>query len=145
MSMTEEDKLALEKQHSEQMNEEAVARIKAEAEAESKRVEAVFFEDDETITLRDGKPYKIAPANLKNARKLMTLFKSVNVDVIILNFAPTGDDEKDKAREEELYEVLEIAFKPYNLDRDYMDEYVDVDIARKVIEILIGINGIKKS
>lgn len=143
--MTEEQKLALEKEHSAKMNAEAVERIKQEAMLESQRTEAIFFEDDEEVKLRDGKTYKIAPASLKNARKLMNLFKTVNVDVIILNFVPTGDEEQDAKREDELFQVLEIAFAPYNLTREYMEEYVDVETARKIIEILIGINGIKKS
>lgn len=110
---------------------------------EAERVEAVFFEDDEEITLRDGKTYKIPPANLKNARRLMKLMGTINIDAIILNFSPSGDD--DSQRENDLFEVLSIAFENYpEVDREYLEEYVDLITASKIIEILIGLNGLKK-
>ena len=124
------------------MNKEAVERIKAE---EMKNTEKIFFEDDEEIRLRDGKVYKIPPASLKDARKLMQKLKTVNVDVIILNFLPSEDDEATKQREEDLFDILMMAFKNYpEINREYIEEYVDVEIARKIIEILIGLNGLKK-
>jgi hypothetical protein len=125
-----------------EMNKEAVERIKAE---EMKNTEKIFFEDDEEIRLRDGKVYKIPPASLKDARKLMQKLKTVNVDVIILNFLPSEDDEATKQREEDLFDILMMAFKNYpEINREYIEEYVDVEIARKIIEILIGLNGLKK-
>ena len=135
------------------MNDEAVARIKAEAEQETKSKaeleaelsEAIFFEDDEKIQLRDGKEYRIAPCSLKDARRLMNHLKTVNVDAIVLNFAPTGDEAMDNQRENDLMSILEIAFKHYeHVDRDYIEEYVDLDIARRLIDIMLGLNGLKK-
>lgn len=137
------------KEHSKLMNDEAIARIKAEEEAmakvEENVSEAIFFEDDEAIKLRDGKEYRIAPCSLKDARKLMNYLKTVNVDAIVLNFAPTGDEAMDNQREEDLMNILAIAFKGYpHVDRDYIEEYVDLDIARRLIDIMLGLNGLKK-
>lgn len=104
---------------------------------------AIFFEDDAEIKLRDGKVYKIPPASLKDARKLMEKLKTVNVDIIILNFIPM-DDESSK-RENDLFDILMIAFKNYpEITKEYIEEYVDVEIAKKIIEIMIGLNDIKK-
>lgn len=136
------------------MNDEAVARIKAEAQEELDKQheatptavgEAIFFEDDEVIQLRDGKEYKIAPCSLRDARKLMNHLKTVNVDAIVLNFAPTGDEAMDTQRENDLISILQIAFKNYpHVDTDYIEEYVDLDIARRLIDIMLGLNGLKK-
>lgn len=121
------------------MSDEKVVLTKEEAD----RIESVFFEDDESIKLRDGKVYKIPPANLKNARRLMQLLKTVNIDAIILNFSPTGEDEQ---KENDLFEALQIAFCNYpEVDREYLENYVDIVTASKIIEILIGLNGLKKS
>lgn len=145
-----ENKDQLEKEHSEQMNQEALDRIQQEEEKklsqeEADRVEAVFFEDDEIVKLRDGKNYRVPPASLKDARKLMKTLKTVNVDVIILNFLPTDDEEFDKKREDDLYDILLMAFRNYpEIDRDYIDQYVDIEMARKIIDVLIGLNGLKK-
>jgi len=110
---------------------------------EAERVAKVFFEDDEEIKLRDGKTYRIHPCTLKDARRLMNLLNTVHIDAIILNFLPREDG---KSSEEDLYDILLIAFKEYpHVDRDYIDEYVDLETARKIIEIMIGLNGIKKS
>lgn len=143
------EKERLEREHSAMANQQAVDRIKQEilTQEESDRLASVFFEDDEEITLRDGKTYKILPANLKNARRLMQLLRTVNVNLIIANFIPTDDDEEEPQRMKDLYEILSIAFSAYpeiKDNRDYLDEYVDVNIVSKIIDILIGINGIKK-
>lgn len=125
-----------------EMNKEAVEHIKAE---EIRKTEKIFFEDDEEIRLRDGKVYKIPPVSLKDARKLMQKLKTVNVDVIILNFLPSEDDEMTKQREEDLFDILMMAFKNYpEVTREYIEEYVDVETARRIIEIMIGLNGLKK-
>lgn len=140
-------KEVLEREHAEQMNKEAVERIKKEflSKEEAARIESTFFEDDVEIRLRDGKRYKIPPCTLKNARRLMQLLKTVNIDVIMLNFVPTGDEALDERRINELYEILEMAFVNYKeVTREYIEEYVDVELARKIIEILIGLNGLKK-
>jgi hypothetical protein len=103
------DKVQLEKEHSEMMNREAVERIKREAE-ELERSEAAIFEDDAPIKLRNGKTYYIPPLTLKNARTLMKKLRTINVDAIILNFLPTGNEELDKQREDDLFEVPQMAY-----------------------------------
>jgi hypothetical protein len=111
---------------------------------EADKVAAIWFEDDEEIRLRDGKTYKIPPSNLMDARKIMDLLKVINVDYVALNFVPSGNAELDTKRVEGLFTMLEIAFKPYSLTREYLDKYVDVVTARKICDILIGLNGLKK-
>lgn len=126
------------------MNRQGVERIKQEAVSRS---EAVFFEDDEEITLRDGRKYKIPPATLKQARRIMQLLRTVDVQAVVLNFLPTGNEETDRQREENFFELMEIAFSKYpevSGNREYLEENVDLVIARKVIDVLIGINGLKK-
>lgn len=146
-----ENKKELEKQHSEEMNNEAVERIKKEAEEqkptaeEMAKAEAAIFEDDATIKLRNGQKYFIPPLTLKNARRLMKKLRTVNVDAIIINFLPTGNDEQDKQIEDDLFDILQMAFTAYpHVDRDFIDEYMDLETAKDVIDILIGLNGIKK-
>lgn len=113
---------------------------------ESERVAGVFFEDDFEVRLRDNKTYFIPPSNLKNARRLMTLLKEVDWDAVMLNFVPTGDEEVDSKRINSLFEILEIAFVNHpQITRDYLEEYVDVITASKIVEALIGLNGLKKS
>lgn len=133
------------------LNQEAMERIKQEANQQSAQVnnyltsEAIFFEDDVEIMLRDGKRYKIPPCSLKDARRLMNLLKEINIDLIMVNFLPTGDEEEDEKRINNLYEVLLIAFKNYpQITKEYLEEYVDIGLAKKIIEILIGLNGLKK-
>ena len=110
---------------------------------EAKRIESVFFEDDDVIKLRDGKEYRIPPSRLKDARRLMQLLKTVNIDAVLLNFAPSGDGSSEK--ENDLLEILEIAFKNYpHVTREYLMEYIDIVTATKIIECLIGLNGLKK-
>ena len=41
----------------------------------------------------------------------MQLLKTVNIDAIILNFIPTDNDELDQRRQQDLFDVLGIAFK----------------------------------
>lgn len=138
----------LEKEHSAKMNAEKVERIKREYEItqeEADRLEAIFFEYDEEITLRDGKVYKIPPCSLKKAKRLMNLLKSINVDVVIMNFIPTGNTKEDEQREKDLYEILMMGFVNYpEVTIEYLEEYVDLITAKKIFNILIGLNGIKK-
>lgn len=139
----------LEREHSEMMNKKAVEKAKEEVltKAEADRIETVFFEDDIEIKLRDGITYKIHPCTLKDARKLMRLVKTVNIDAIILNFLPLDDDEDEETtekRQNDLYDLILLAFKNYShIDREYVDTYVDLDLAKQIIEILLGINGIR--
>jgi recombinational DNA repair protein RecR len=136
-----------EKEHSEGMNKEAVERIKRDVltQEEADRIASVFFEDDEVIKLRDGKTYHISPSSLKNARKLMSLLKTVNIDVVMLNFIPTGNGKKDEQRINDLYDILSIAFVNYpKVTKEYIEEYVDVVQAKEIINVLIGLNGLKK-
>lgn len=140
------NKTVLEKEHSGQMNEDAVKRIQEE---ENKLAEAtqeqVFFEDTYPIRMRDNKKYHVPPLTLKKARLLMKKLRTVNVDAIIINFLPTGDDVKDAQRESDLYDILEMAFVNYpEVDRDYIDEFMDLDQARVTIDTLIGLNQLKK-
>lgn len=107
--------------------------------------EKVFFEDDEKIRLRDGRTYYIPPLSLKDARKLLKLLNTIDSGVIIANLIPEGEDEED--RYDELMQVLLMAFKPYYKDMtvEYLEEYVDLDTAKKIIDCMIGLNGLKKS
>ena len=94
--------------------------------------------------LRDGKTYKIHPCTLKDARKLMKLLRTVQIEAIILNFLP--EDDGGTGAEKDLFDILLLAFKNYpHVDKDYIDNYVDLETAKQIIEIMIGINGIKKS
>jgi hypothetical protein len=94
--------------------------------------------------LRDGKTYKLHPNTLKDARKMMKLLKTVQIEAIILNFLPK--EEGGTGSEDNLFKILLLAFKNYpEVNRDYIDNYVDLEIARQIIEIMIGLNGIKKS
>lgn len=128
----------------EDKKKEVEAKEEKITKEEAEQIESVFFEDDEEIMLRDGKTYKLHPCTLKDARKLMKLLKTVQIDAIILNFLP--EDEGGAGSEEDLFDILLIAFKGYpHVDRDYIDNYVDLETARRIIEIMIGINGIKKS
>lgn len=151
-----------ERELAEKLNAEAAERFKNDPEnrkftqEEADAAERAFFEDDEVITLRDRRKYRIPPCNLKDARRLMKLLKTVNVDAIILNFIPTGDEEMDSKRQEGLFDILGMAFKNYPhivtkgengeyiVNKEYLDEYLDLNTARKVIDTLIGLNGLKK-
>lgn len=142
-----DDKAQLEQEHSNQMNKEAVERVKKESltKEEADYIERAFFEDDAEIRLRDGKTYKVTPASLKNARKLMSVLKTINVDAIILNYVPTEDMEADEKRARELLAALRYGFSNYPEITDaYLEEFVDLDSARKIIDVVIGINGLKK-
>ncbi|MGM7682866.1 hypothetical protein ACSVDA_12000 [Cytobacillus sp. Hm23] len=142
------NKEQLEKQHSMEMNKNAVESIqKGEVhdEISNEEKEKIIFQDCEAITLRDNKTYYIPPLTLKNARILMKKLQTINVDVIILNFLPSEDGSYDTSRENDLYDILEMAFVNYpNINRDYIDEYIDLDQARTIIDILIGLNALKK-
>lgn len=107
--------------------------------------EKVFFEEDEKVRLRDGKTYSIPPLGLKDARKLMKKLNTIESGVIIANLIPDGDDDED--RYDELLNVLLMAFKPYysSMTLEHLEEYVDLDNAKKIIDCMIGLNGLKKS
>lgn len=129
------------KKKEEVKSENEVVKVTKE---ETDQVESVFFEDDEEIMLRDGKTYKLHPCTLKDARKLMKLLKTVQIEAIILNFLPPDDG--GTGAEEDLFDILLLAFKGYpHVDKEYIDNYVDLELARQIIEIMIGLNGIKKS
>lgn len=144
----------LEQEHSQKMNEEAVARIKAEQEEQSKQTvataEIVWFEDDDQVTLRDGSVRKIPPMPLGDARRFMNLVRTVNIDAIILNFAPGST-----VAEQDLYDILCLAFRGYPdmvtedagkliPNRDYMDRVIDIRLARKLIDTMLDLNALKK-
>ena len=146
----EKTKEQLEKEHSEKMNQEAIERIKQEEEKDDSEAlrserEAYIFEDDAELRLRDGKSYRVPPLSLRNARTLMKKLRTINVDAIILNFFPSGNSEADQQKEDDLFDILKMAFVNYpEIDRDYIDEYMDLETAKTTVEILIGLNGLKK-
>lgn len=111
---------------------------------ESEFIEKVFFEEDETVRLRDGISYKIPPLGLRDAKNLMKKLNSIDTGVIIANLIADegGDDNYD-----ELLDVLLMAFKPYykNMTTEYLGDYVDISSAKAIIDIMIGLNGLKKS
>lgn len=111
---------------------------------ESEYIEKVFFEEDETVRLRDGITYKIPPLGLKDAKKLMKKLNSIDTSIIIANLIA---DEGGNDNYDELLEVLLMAFKPYykHITVDYLAEYVDINTAKQIIDIMIGLNGLKKS
>lgn len=121
---------------------EATAQPITQEEAD--QIEKVMFEDDAEVKLRDGKTYKLMPFGLKDARRFMQKLKTINTEVIMLNLL---DDMNGSNAEEDLYEVLMLAFK-YNplykhVTIDYLGEFCDVVIARKIIEVLLGLNDIQ--
>lgn len=124
----------------EQTQEEEPKLTKEEAEY----IEKVFFEEDETVRLRDGITYKIPPLGLKDAKNLMNKLNSIDTSIIIANLIA---DEEGNDNYDELLEVLLMAFKPYykHITVDYLAEYVDINTAKQIIDIMIGLNGLKKS
>jgi hypothetical protein len=130
-------------QHSEEMNAAAVERIKQEAEA---LVSAdVWFETENYIELLDGKKYALRPAKLRQAKRLMELLGTVSLDIIILNFLDTGNATDDTKRANDFFEALGIAFSNYpHVTREYLDEHCDLEMAKKILDFMIGLNGLKK-
>lgn len=112
---------------------------------EADYIEKVFFEEDDVVRLRDGKSYRIPPLSLKDARKLMKLLNVIDTSIIISNLIVMEGDDED--RYAPLMEVLLMAFKPYypNVTTEYLSEYVDLVTAKKIIDSMIGLNGLKKS
>lgn len=137
------------RQLAEQLNQEATERIKKESNEkvsleDAKRKEAIFFEDAEKVRLRDGNEYMIPPLKLKNARKVMKLIGTISSEVIIVNFLPTGDDVEDEKRIETLYEILKICLEGHAINDEFIEEYIDLRTASKIIEYAINVNGLKK-
>jgi hypothetical protein len=114
-------------------------------ETESDIREKVFFEDDEKVQLRDGKTYYIPPLALKDGRTLMKKLNTIDSGVIIANLIPDSGGEDD--RFDELMDVLLMAFKPYYkyMTVEHLQDYVDLETAKKIIDSMIGLNGLKKS
>lgn len=111
---------------------------------ESDYIEKVFFEEDESVRLRDGISYKIPPLGLRDAKNLMKKLNTIDTGVIIANLIA---DESGEDSYEELLEVLLMAFRPYykNMTIEYLGDYVDIASAKAIIDIMIGLNGLKKS
>ncbi|MFC3781619.1 DNA polymerase III subunit gamma/tau [Bacillus chungangensis] len=111
---------------------------------ESDYMEKVFFEEDDTVRLRDGITYKIPPLGLLDGKNLMKKLNTIDTGIIISNLIA---DESGEDHFEELLEVLLMAFKPYykEITADYLANYVDIHTAKQIIDIMIGLNGIKKS
>jgi hypothetical protein len=131
------------KEASKEATQKSIERIKSEDKKTDS--ESVWFEDGSSeIILLDGKKYKIFPVNLKKARRLLQLLKTVNVDMAIANFIPSGDEELDNQREKDFFEMVQMAFEKYDLSKEYLEENVDVVNASNIANTLLGINGIKK-
>ncbi|MUG00767.1 DNA polymerase III subunit gamma/tau [Bacillus inaquosorum] len=124
-----------------QVKEETPAPLSKE---ESEIIEKVFFEEDESVRLRDGISYKIPPLGLLDAKNLMKKLNTIDTGVIITNLIA---DDEGKDSYEELLDVLLMAFKPYypNMTAEYLGKYVDIVSAKEIIDIMIGLNGLKKS
>ncbi|CCF16582.1 DNA polymerase III subunits gamma and tau [Brevibacillus laterosporus GI-9] len=133
----------VEKQQAVSTTEETPAKVLSQEEASIR--EKVFFEEDEKVRLRDGKTYSIPPLGIRDARKLMKLLNTIDSGIIIANLIP--ESELDDDRYEELLHVLLMAFKPYykHVDTDYLADFVDLETAKKIIDAMIGLNGLKKS
>lgn len=111
---------------------------------EAEFIEKVFFEEDEQVRLRDGRTYRIPPLALKDGRKLVKMLNAIDASVIVSNLI---DDENGEDKFNELLDVLLMAFKPYykEITADYLAEYIDLHAAKQIIDIMIGLNGLKKS
>ncbi|OAJ72424.1 DNA polymerase III subunit gamma/tau [Brevibacillus sp. SKDU10] len=133
----------VEKQQAVSTKEETPDKVLNQEEASIR--EKVFFEEDEKVRLRDGKTYSIPPLGIRDARKLMKLLNTIDSGIIIANLIP--ESELDDDRYEELLRVLLMAFKPYykHVDADYLADFVDLETAKKIIDAMIGLNGLKKS
>ncbi|AYB38390.1 DNA polymerase III subunit gamma/tau [Brevibacillus laterosporus] len=133
----------VEKQQAISATEEAPTKVLSQEEASIR--EKVFFEEDEKVRLRDGKTYSIPPLGIRDARKLMKLLNTIDSGIIIANLIP--ESELDDDRYEELLNVLLMAFTPYykHVDTEYLADYVDLETAKKIIDAMIGLNGLKKS
>ncbi|WP_145052822.1 hypothetical protein [Paenibacillus xylanexedens] len=148
------------KDHSQLMNDAKLEQIKAEAEAEAAankaneavvQSERVWFEDDTPIMLRDGKEYRIPPMTFTDTREFMKLLGTLDVATIIMNFAPGRAD-----TEQDLVYVIGMAFQNYPeiayrdkdrkliVNRDFIDRYVDLRLARVILDTMMDINELKK-
>lgn len=129
------------------VSEEQVEQVEEEEKLtreEAEYIKKVFFEDDDKITLRDGRTYRIPPLSLKDGLKLMDKLNGIDTSVIVLNLI---DDGSGNSRYDLLIEVLLMAFKPYypEITTDYVSEYVDLNTAKEILDIMIGLNQIKKN
>ncbi|MGG1616579.1 DNA polymerase III subunit gamma/tau [Paenibacillus sp. NRS-1782] len=122
---------------------ESTKKVLTEEEAQIK--EKAFFEEDEQVRLRDGKTYYLPPLGLKDARKLIKKLNAIDSGIIIANLIP--DDPEGADRYHELIDVLMMGFKPYYswMTPEHLEEYVDLETAKQIIDAMIGLNGIKKS
>lgn len=111
---------------------------------EASYIEKVFFEEDEKVMLRDGAVYKVPPLSLKDARVLLKKMNNIDPSIVVANLIQNDDGED---MYEELLDVLIMAFKSYYKDvtKEYLAEYVDTDTAKKILDIMIGLNGLKKN
>lgn len=111
---------------------------------EAQFIQKVFFEDDEKVRLRDGVTYSIPPLSLRDGVKLMDNLNTINTTLIIYNLM---EDENGNNNYEKLLETLLMAFKPYypNVTVEYLSDYVDLNTAKEILDIMIGLNQIKKS
>lgn len=138
------------------MNEEATARVGEMIARQSEQEQTVtpeqaeynkkvWMETGKPFTFRDGKTYYVQPSALSDAFEIMSILSKINVSLVIANFMPTGDEEKDKERIDNVYRIMELAFKQYGLTREYIDQNVDVVMASRIIEAVAGMNGLLKA
>lgn len=143
--MSEDRNMVIPKNGGEQPAAEAPKEEKVPmTQEEADFVEKVFFEEDEQVRLRDGKTYRIPPLGLKDARKLMKMLNSIDTGIIISNLMVMEGEDED--RYSPLMEVLHMAFKPYykHVTIEYLEDYVDLVLAKQIIDAMIGLNGLKK-
>lgn len=128
--------------------EEAIEQVEEKEKPitaeEAEYIKKVFFEDDEMVTLRDGITYRIPPLSLRDGLKLMEKLNGIETSAIVLNLM---DDGSGETKFELLVDVLYMAFKPYypDMTRDYIADYVDLASAKEILDIMIGLNQIKKN
>lgn len=111
---------------------------------EADYIKRVFFEEDELVYLRDGKKYRIPPLSLRDGLELMKKLNSIDSSMMVLNLI---DDGEGNTKYETLMEVLHMAFKPYypEITKDYLADFVDLNTAKNILDIMIGLNQIKKN
>ena len=133
-------------QHAKAMNDEAVARIQAEAQTVTEKSAETWFETGKKIKFLDGKEYELKPVKLGHAHRLMQLLGSISIDIIILNFLDTGNPEADQKRIDNFFEALQLALSHYpEITKEYLDENCDVEIAKQILEYTIGLNRLVKN
>lgn len=138
----------LELENAQAMNDEAIERIKNEAEETSRSTEEsedIWFENGRKIKLLDGKEYWIKPSKLGVGRRLMKLLGTISLDSVLINFLETGNEQADSERVNNLYEVLRTALYEYpHITNEYLDEHCDFAMVSQILNYIIEVNSLKK-